>query len=272
MRRRYFAYPYSIWMVIFIVVPMLLVLYYSFTDGSGAFTLENFQKFFQPMYLNILWRSLWLAFISTALCLLIGYPAALALASKDLSRAKAFSVLFIVPMWMNFLLRTYAWVVLLERTGIINSWLTALGLPIQTLLYTDGAIILGMVYNFLPFMILPIYSVLRKMDRSYIEAAEDLGANGLTVFRKITLPMSVPGVISGITMVFMPAASTFVISRLLGGSKTMLIGDLIENQFLLTGDMNFGSALSVALMLFILLSMAIMNAFDKNKKTTGGLW
>jgi len=274
MKRRFLAYPYLLWMLIFIVVPLLLVLFYSFTTATEdgfAFTLDNFKTFMQPIYLKVLWRSLALAAISTIVCLILGYPAALILSSGQMSRKSFLLFLFVLPMWMNFLLRTYAWLTLLEKNGFINTILSVFGIePIQ-LLYNDGAVVLGMVYNFLPFMVLPIYSVLKKIDPSVIEAAEDLGANQVTVFRKVIFPLSLPGVFSGISMVFMPAVTTFVISRLLGGGQYMLIGNLIEKQFTAVYDWHFGSAVSIVMMVIILISMGILSKYD-NDREGGGLW
>jgi len=272
MKKSWAAYPYIVWMLIFIVVPLVLILYYSLTvktDTGMVFSLDNFRKLMQPLYLKVLLRSFVLAFISTVICLLVGYPAAMILASRDLSNKGRLVLLFVIPMWMNFLLRTYAWLTILERNGIINNFLSAIGLPKLDILYTDWAVLLGMVYNFLPFMVLPIFSVMSKIDKSIIEAAEDLGANSFTVFRKITLPLSLPGVVSGITMVFMPALTTFVISKLLGGSQYTLIGNLIEDQFMRVYDWNFGSALSIIMMVLIMLSMAVMSRFDNEE--VGGL-
>lgn len=274
MKKTWVAYPYILWMIIFTIVPLLLVLYYSFTRteaGSVAFTLDNFRRVLEPTYLKVLWRSVVLAFISTVVCFIVGYPVAMILAGKDMSDKSILVLLLVVPMWMNFLLRTYAWMTLLDRKGVINSILGAVGLPQVHLLYTDFAVILGMVYNFLPFMVLPIYSVLRKIDRSLIEAAEDLGSDSITVFRKVIFPLSFPGVVSGITMVFMPAVTTFIISKLLGGSQYMLIGNLIEDQFMRVYDWNFGSAVSIIMMVLILLSMGIMTKYDK-EGAGGGLF
>lgn len=267
------AYPCIVWMILFILAPLVLVLYYSITvkTSSGvAFSLENYETFMQPIYIKVLVRSIVLALVSTAVCLIVGYPVAMILAGRDMGGKNTLVLLFIIPMWMNFLLRTYAWMTLLEKKGLINTFLGSLGLPQLNLLYTDKAVILGMVYNFLPFMVLPIFSVLTKIDRSVIEAAEDLGANSLTVFRRITFPLSLPGVVSGITMVFMPAVTTFVISKLLGGNQYTLIGNLIEDQFMRVYDWNFGSAVSIVMMLLILLSMAVMSRYDK-EDMGGGL-
>ncbi len=274
MNRRWISSPYLIWMSIFIVFPLLLILFFSFTttDDTGIrFTLQNYQRFFEPLYIMVLWRSVRLALISTVICLLLGYPMAMILASRDLKRSNILVLLFVIPMWMNFLLRTYAWLTLLENSGLINTILSFLRLPTLNLMYNEQAVILGMVYNFLPFMVLPIHSVLTKIDKSLLEAAEDLGANYFTVFRRIIFPLSLPGVLSGITMVFMPAVTTFVISRLLGGGQFTLIGNLIEQQFLFVNDWNFGSAISMIMIILILVSMGIMSKYEKENEG-GGLW
>ena len=274
MKQRWIAYPYIVWMGLFIVVPLILVLFYSVTVQTGdgvRFTAENFRRFLDPIYIDVLIRSVVLALISTGVCLLLGYPIAWILSGREYSRKKILYLLIVLPMWMNFLLRTYAWMTLLERNGVINSVLSVLHLPSLDILYTDNAVILGMVYNFLPFMILPVYSVLSKIDSSVIEAAQDLGGNSFTVFRRVVFPLSLPGVISGITMVFMPAVTTFVISRLLGGGQFMLIGNLIEQQFLSSGDWGFGSALSVIMMILILLSMGILQRYEQ-ENGGGALW
>lgn len=277
-RTKYFAYPYVVWIILFIALPSFLVLLYSITtkESNGLttihFTLENFKKFFNPMYLNILWDSIYLAAISTAICLLLGYPAAYIISNTHISRRNTLLFLCILPMWMNMLLRTYAWMTILGNNGILNNFFSLLGLPKINMLYTRGATVMGMVYNFLPFMILPIYTALSKMDKGLLEAADDLGANKKTVFRKVILPLSMPGVISGIIMVFMPAVSTFIIPQLLGGNKSMMIGNLVERLFILNGDWNFGSAISIVMMLIILLSMSIMNKFDVDKEGGARLW
>lgn len=274
MKRSWLAYPYVTWALIFIVFPLFLVFAYSVTittQNGLQFTLEHIQRVFEPLYLLVLWRSIKLAFISTFVCLILGYPIAMILAGQGLSQRNFLVVLFVIPMWMNFLARTYAWMTLLEKNGLLNSFLNFLNLPVLNILYTDKAVILGMVYNFLPFMVLPIYSVLSKTDKSLIEAAEDLGATPFTTFRRVTFPLSLPGVMSGITMVFMPAVTTFVISRLLGGAQFTLIGNLIEKQFLTTGDWGFGAAISMVLMVLILLSMGIMSRYEKENEG-GGLW
>ncbi|MDX9918089.1 MAG: ABC transporter permease [Gudongella sp.] len=279
MKIRNTAYPYFLWIGIFIVIPLLLVLYYAFTTGDSqsltefSFSLSNFKRFMTPIYLNVFYRSVLLALISTTICLALGYPLAYII-SKEKSRSRNIMVLMLViPMWMNFLLRTYAWLTLLGKNGIINFIAVKLGMQPLDLLYNDAAVLLGMVYNFLPFMVLPIFSVMSKMDVNLIEAAEDLGADRKKTFLKVIFPLSIPGVITGITMVFIPAVSTFVISSLLGGNKSTLIGNLIEQQFRYTGDWHFGSSMSFILMVFILLSMAVTAKFDKDKEGEGGgLW
>jgi len=268
------ALPYAVYACIFIVAPLILIVVYSFTSSGGEFTLEHFQRFFNfdnPAYMLVLWRSVRTAFVSTVICLLIGYPMAYILSKISARLRSILAFLFVLPMWMNFLLRTYAWMTLLEKTGIINTLLGAMGLPALNIMYTEWAVVLGNVYNFLPFMILPIYTSLTKMDQSLIEAAQDLGANRRGVFFKVTFPLSLPGVISGISMTFMPAVTTFIISRLLGGGQNALIGDIIENQFKVVGDWGFGSALSVILMVLILLSMNIMRRYEAENAEGGVL-
>lgn len=267
------ATPYAIWSVLFIVVPLILIVFFSFTkqvDGKYVFTMQNFNKFFNVMYFKVVKRSLVLAFISTVLCLIIGYPTAYLIAKAKPSRRGTLLLLCILPMWMNFLLRTYAWSAILGKNGFINTLLGAVGLGPINILYTNAAVLLGMVYNFLPFMILPIHTILSKMDQDLINAAKDLGANGFQVFTKVIFPLSLPGVVSGITMVFMPAVSTFVISKLLGGGQFYLIGNLIEQQFMSVGDWHFGSAISIFMMIIILISMAIMNKYSNGTDKEGG--
>ena len=269
------ATPYAIWSVLFIVIPLILIVFFSFTkqvDGRYMFTLDNFDKFFNVMYFKVVRRSLVLAFISTVLCLIVGYPTAYIISKAKPSRRSTLLLLCILPMWMNFLLRTYAWSAILGKNGFINTLLGMVGLGPINILYTDAAVLLGMVYNFLPFMILPIHTILSKMDQDLINAAKDLGANNFQVFTKVIFPLSLPGVISGITMVFMPAVSTFVISKLLGGGQFYLIGNLIEQEFMSVGDWHFGSAISIFMMIIILISMAIMNKYSSgNDKEGGGL-
>ena len=265
MGRRFLAYPYHLWTALFTVIPLALIVYFAFTDRyTAAFTLDNLRQAAQPVYLGVLWHSVWLAAVSTFLCFLAGCPMAMILAKSGVRYRRMLAMLIVVPMWMNFLLRTYAWMTLLEKNGAVNALLAFLGLPPIHILYTDYAVLLGMVYNFLPFMILPIYSVLMKMDKSLLEAAEDLGADAWTSIRRVTFPLSLPGVYAGTIMVFMPAVTTFVISRLLGGGQYMLAGNVIEQQFLAIGNWNFGSALSVLMMVLILLSMVGLSRYDKD--------
>ena len=267
------TYPYLIWSTLFIIIPLLLVFFYSITiktDTGIQFSLENFKKFLNPLYIKVLLRSLELALKSTVLCLLIGYPVAYIISKMPLSKRNIIIMLFILPMWMNLLLRTYSWMSILGKNGILNHILIFLGLPTIKLLYTEPAVMLGMIYNFLPFMVIPIYTVLTKIDKNLIDAAADLGANKKQIFLKVILPLSIPGIMSGVTMVFMPAVSTFVIPRLLGGGQLMLIGNLIEQQFTTTGDWNFGSAMSIFMMVIILISMAIMAKFDTENSKEGG--
>ncbi|MGU8527290.1 ABC transporter permease [Clostridium perfringens] len=270
------AYPYVLWSAIFIVIPLLLIVFFSFTskvDGRFVFSFENFQRLFEPIYFTVFIRSIWLAVLSTVLCLILGYPIAYMISKLPIKRRNMLILLFILPMWMNFLLRTYAWMAILGRDGLINTLLGYIGIGPIKMLYTDGAILLGMVYNFLPFMVIPIYTVLIKIDKNLVNAAYDLGANKAQAFRKVILPLSIPGIISGITMVFMPAVSNFVIPNLLGGGKYMLVGNLIEQQFTTIGNWNFGSALSIFMMILILISMAFMSKYEKNGKEGGKqLW
>lgn len=274
MKRSWLSFPYLIWMVIFTIIPFALVLFYSVVvieNGGIVFTLNNFKRVLEPIYLAVFLRSIKIAIISTVICFLLGYPMAMILASKNLSNKSILVVLFVIPMWMNYLARTYAWMTLLEKNGLIATVFDAFGFELPVLLYTENTVILGMVYNFLPFMVLPIYSVLVKIDKAILEAAEDLGAPPIKVFSRIIFPLSLPGVSSGVIMVFMPALTTFVISRLLGGAHFTLIGNLIEQQFLTTRDWGFGSALSVVLMLMIILTMGIALRYEKENEGEG-LW
>lgn len=273
--KSFLAYPYVLWSALFIVIPLILVFFFSFTvevDNKMVFSLQNYERLINPIYVKVFIRSIILAGGSTIICLLVGYPVAYIISKAHVSKRNTLILLFILPMWMNFLLRTYAWVAILGKNGIINSFLGLVGIEPIGLLYTNFAILLGMVYNFLPFMVLPIYTSLSKMDNDLINAAKDLGASNFQVFTKVIFPLSMPGVVSGITMVFMPAVTTFAISRLLGGGKFMLLGDLIEQQFTVVGDWNFGSAISIFMMIVILLSMAVMSRFeDESDKEGGGL-
>lgn len=271
------ASPFIIWSALFILIPLFIVLFFGFTiknpEGRYIFSLENFTRLLQPQYIKVFTKSLYLALLSTIGCLVLGYPVAYIISKISPNKRNILIMLFIVPMWMNFLLRTYAWLPILGKNGLINNFLSYLGMGPFNFLYNDGAVVLGMIYNFLPFMVLPIYTVLIKMDKNLIDAASDLGANRKQIFQKIIFPLSMPGVVSGITMVFMPAVSTFVISRLLGGGQYMLLGNLIEQQFTTMGNWNFGSSISIFMMIIILISMAIMNKFSVNDKEGGGqLW
>lgn len=273
-----FGYAYYIWALLFIVFPLILVLFYSI-NANGAeglsefsFTLENYKRFFEPIYLKILLVSIGISVLSTLLCFLVGYPIAYFISQMDESKRNILILLFVVPMWMNFLLRTYAWFTLLGNNGLLNKFLGVFGVHLD-LMYNLKAVLLGMVYNFLPFMVLPIYSVLLKMDNSLIEAAKDLGANKRQVFTKVIFPLSLPGVYTGLTMVFIPAISTFVIPSLLGGNKFYLIGNLIEQQFTFTGDWGYGSAISLILILIMLFVLLLSRATNKDSGNSGGgLW
>ena len=272
-----FGYMYYLWAIVFILLPLVLVFFYSVNTGEAddlsniGFNLENYRRFFEPLYLKILALSIGISLLSTAACFIIGYPIAYFIAGLKESKRNTLILLFIIPMWMNFLLRTYAWFTLLGNNGLLNKFLALFGLHAD-LMYNLKAVILGMVYNFLPFMVLPIYSVLLKMDYSLIEAARDLGATDAQVFRKVIFPLSLPGVYTGITMVFIPAISTFVIPSLLGGNKFYLIGNLIEQQFTFTGNWGFGSAISVILIIIMLLVMYLSRALNKDEAGGGGLW
>ncbi len=260
--------PYLLWMVGFTIIPLALIFWYGITDKTGAFTLQNVLAIASADHASALWLSLGLSLVSTLICLLLAYPLAMILRGRGQSASGFIVFIFVLPMWMNFLLRTMAWQTLLEKNGVINGILSWLHLPKQSLINTPWAIILGMVYNFLPFMVLPIYNVLSKIDDNTINAAKDLGANGLQTLLFIWLPLSVPGIISGITMVFVPSLTTFVISDLLGGSKILLIGNVIEQEFTKGSNWHLGSGLSLVLMVFILISMAMIAKYDKNGEGT----
>lgn len=264
MNKKLLSAPFLFWSILFILVPLGMVFYYGLTDKSGAFTLENIMAIASPEHAKALWEATKLSVLSTFICLLLAYPLAMVLVNLGGNKQSFMVLIFILPMWMNFLLRTFAWLTLLEKTGIINTLLSALNLPALNIINTPAAIVLGMVYNFLPFMVLPIYNVLVKIDHNVINAARDLGANTVQTFIKITLPLSIPGIISGITMVFVPALTTFIISTILGGSKILLIGNVIEQEFTQTGNWNLGSGLSIVLMMFIIFNMVISAVTDKD--------
>ena len=264
MKKKLIAAPYLVWMIIFIVVPLAMVAFFAFTDSNGRLTLDYIAEVAQ--YSNIFVRSIWLAAIATVICLLIAYPVAFILSTTSKRHQSTLVMIVMLPMWMNFLLRTYAWMTLLGNNGIINTFLGFFGLGPFKMLNTQGAVVLGMVYNYLPYMILPLYSVMVKINKMLLEAAQDLGCNGKKVLLKVVLPLSLPGVMSGITMVFVPAISTFIISRMLGGGSNILIGDLIEMQFLGNSyNPNLGAGISLVLMVIILLIMTIMNQFDNDE-------
>ncbi|MGO5052101.1 ABC transporter permease [Lachnospiraceae bacterium LCP25S3_G4] len=266
--KKLLAGPYLFWAISFIIIPLLMIVYYGLTNNNGKFTLLNLAKITSPENLKALGLALLLSGISTIICLILAYPLAMILSNLNVNQSSFVVLIFILPMWMNFLLRTLAWQTLLEKNGVINSVLTFLHLPNQSIINTPYAIVLGMVYNFLPFMVLPIYNVLSKIDRDVIHAAKDLGANWTQTFTRIILPLSIPGIISGVTMVFVPALTTFVISDLLGGSKILLIGNVIEQEFKQGSNWHVGSGLSIVLMLFIIISMALIAKYDKDGEGT----
>ena len=269
MRNKWIAAPYVGWMALFVVAPLIVVLVYALTRENAAgdwyLTMENFAG--MAGYAAVFGRSFLLAGIATVICILLGYPMAYFL-SRERGRLRSMAMLLIMlPMWMNFLLRTYSWVFLLERNGFFNTLLSTIGLPKLDIINTEAAVVLGMVYNFLPFMVLPIFSVIVKIDPRVIEAAQDLGANSVQVFRRVIFPLSLPGVLSGVTMVLIPSVSTFVISRLLGGGKSLLLGDLIEMQFLGSAyNPHLGSAISLVMMVIVLVCMGIMNRFGEGEE------
>ena len=266
MKTKYIASPYVIWMAVFIVTPLALIVIYAFTTASGEFTLQNFLS--MNKYISVFTRSIRMALWATGICLLIGYPVAYFLAREGARFQRTAIALIMLPMWMNFLLRTYAWMSILENTGLLNRLLAFFGLPAIHIINTEAAVVLGMIYNYLPFMILPIYSVIVKIDPFTVEAAQDLGANSATVFRRVIFPLSLPGVLSGITMVFVPSISTFVISKLLGGGANMLLGDLIDMQFLGSAvNPNLGSAVSLIMMIVVMLCIYVMNRFGAGEET-----
>lgn len=258
------AAPYYLWAAIFIVVPVIMVAYYAFTDESGAFTLDNIIGL--QNYGGTFLLSFGLALASTAICLVIAYPFAYVMSRKKPGSQRIMMMLVMLPMWMNLLIRTYSWMNILERNGIINNLLGSIGIEPIKMIGTPGAVILGMVYNYLPYMILPIYTVMSKIDTSLLESAEDLGSNSFSKLRRVILPLSIPGVVSGITMVFVPSISTFYISQQLGDGNIRLVGDVIENYIKLQNNNNFGSALSFVLMIFIIISMAILNRFSEGNE------
>ena len=263
--QRFLALPFGLWAALFIVLPLFFVLWNGLTDGSGAFTLENIQTVLQWEYLKALGLSVELALISTFICLVMAYPLCLILRERRENLGILVFVLFLLPLWMNSLLTTMAWQTILEKHGLINMFLTWLGLPVVQIINTPLAIIIGMVYNFLPYMVLPLYVALNRIDDSIIEAARDLGANHYQTLKRVLLPLSMPGIISGSTMVFIPALTTFVISALLGGNKVLLVGNIIEQEFTAAYDWQLGSALSMVLMVFIILNI-LLEAFTEKEE------
>lgn len=272
-----FAIPYVIWMALFVVAPIIMVVIYAFSASVGGFTLDNFAK--MGTYTVVFTRSFKLALIATAICVLIGYPVSYMMSKEGPRFQRLAMVLIMLPMWMNFLLRTYSWMAILENNGLLNQLFRKIGvialynsifgtdISFFRMINTQGAVVLGMVYNYLPFMILPIYSVIIKLDRNLIEAARDLGANSVQVFRRVILPLSLPGVLSGITMVFVPSVSTFAISKMLGGGTEMLLGDLIEQQYM-GGAYNpyLGAAISLVMMVIVVICMVVMNRFGEGEE------
>ena len=264
--------PLCLWLAVFVVFPLIIVVYYAFTSevaGGIVLSLNNFSRFFDETYIKVFVRSIRVAFYATVVCLLLGYPVAYIIARGKIKHKEIALLMIMLPMWMNFLLRTYSWLSLLENSGLINSMLTAFGFSKVQFLYNEKAVIFGTVYNFLPFMITPIQSTLLKLDGSLLEAAGDLGANPVKSFLKITLPFSVPGIFSGIAMVFVPSVTTFVISQFMGGGNVPLIGDIIEKQFRLVNDWHFGSAISMVVMVIVLVFMYIINSGDDNEEGRG---
>lgn len=269
---RKMVYPYLLWSTVVIAVPMLLILLYAFTSGGNSvskfmFSLSNFKRFLtDKTFLEVLYRSLRIAIETTVVCVLLGYPAAYIIAKYSEKVKMRWVLIITLPTWINMLVRTYAWTGILQEDGVINSFLGLFGIGSVAFMYTDFAVILGMVYNFLPFMIIQIYTSLTKMDYSLIEAARDLGASPGKCFTKVTLPLSMPGVISGITLVFLPSVSSFCIPRMLGGGSYVMVGTIIESQFLTAGDWNFGSAISLIMAIIIMISMYITKKVDKGEK------
>lgn len=266
-----FAGPYVVWMAIFVIVPLLIMAYYGFTAREGEFTLANIKSIAEPIHLKALLTSLKLSVLCTILCFLLALPLALVIKRLHIGSSGFVIFIFILPMWMNFLLRTIAWQSLLEKSGVINQLLRAVGLPSQNMINTEGAIVLGMVYNYLPFMVLPIYNALAKISQDTFDAARDLGAGWWQVLRHITMPLIFPGIVSGSTMVFVPALTTFALSDLLGGAKIQLIGNVIEQEFTTANNWNLGAGLSLVMMLLVLVSMALMSKYDKSGEGAG-IW
>lgn len=273
MKRNACLIPLYVWTAVFVLFPLAIVVYFAFTRDTGngvALSFESFTRLSDPMYLGVILKSFKIAIISTLICIFVGYPVAYILARSKSKMKLVIVILMLLPMWMNFLLRTYSWLSILENTGLVNTLLAAVGLPKIRFLYNEGAVILGTVYNYLPFMIMPIYITLLKLDESHLEAAADLGANPVQAFLRVTLPFSVPGILSGVSMVFVPSVTTFVISQLMGGGKVPLIGDVIEQQYRVVNDWHFGSALSVVIMVIVLVFMYFINRGDVESNNGNG--
>lgn len=268
LKRQFLSGPYVIWVIGFVLLPILMIVYYGITYASGAFTLQNITAIAEPIHIKALLLSLKLALLCTVFCLILAYPLAMTLNSLHLKRQSFVVFIFVLPMWMNFMLRILAWQLLLSNNGILNTILKSIGLPKLSLLNTPSAVVFGMVYDFLPFMILPIYNAMGRIGDDIINAARDLGANQFYVFIKIIFPLTLSGVLSGIIMVFVPALTSFVISNLLGGGKVLLIGNVIEQEFMQSMDWNMGSGLSIVLMVFVVASMAFMNSHNKEGEGT----
>lgn len=261
--RNLFLAPFCVWAGIFIFVPLLFIVWYGVTNEEGAFTLENLATIFETEFFHSLEWSVMLALVSTVVCLVLAYPLCMILVERAKSAGLIITLLFVLPLWMNTLLSTMAWQTILEKNGVLNQFLRLLELPDFTLINTNTAVVIGMIYNYLPYMVLPLYVALSKIDRSVIEAAKDLGASTWQTFMKVILPLSLPGAFSGITMVFIPALTTFAISALLGGGKILLIGNVIEQEFTVEYDWHLGAALSIILMIFIVLNMILTMIFDR---------
>ncbi len=267
-KRQFLSGPYIIWVIGFVLMPILMILYYGITDSSGSVTLENITAIANPVHLKSLFLSLKMALLCTVICLILSYPVAMILNSLHLKHQSFVVFIFVLPMWMNCMLRVLAWQLLLSNNGIFNTILDTIGLPKLQLLYTPSTVVFGMVYDFLPFMILPIYNAMDRIRTDIIDAARDLGASQLQIFMKIIFPLTISGVLSGIIMVFVPALTSFVISNLLGGGKVLLIGNVIEQEFMQNMDWNMGSGLSIVLMIFVIASMAFMNSHNKDGEGT----
>lgn len=267
MKNKVLSLPYLVWAAIFVVVPLGIVVFFAFTSENGGFTLGNFENMFGLSYIfPTILLSFELALIATVICLIVGYPVAYIMSRMRAVGQRTMMMIIMIPMWMNFLLRTYGWMTILEDTGLLNKLFSLVGLGPFHMINTHGAVVLGMVYNYLPFMILPLYSVMEKIDKSVIEAAGDLGASPVKVISRVVIPMSLPGIITGITMVFVPSVSTFVLSKMLGGGSAMMIGDLIESKFVgSVYDPYLGSAISLVLMVVIIVVMGIINMFDNDE-------